>query len=122
MNGLYDDTLTIGELSRRTGASVRSVRHYEQQGLLSAVRTSAGHRRFPVESVETVRRIRLLLDGGLPLAVVAEVLPCFAEHGARLHLCALDYLRDQLETVDERIAHLDRQRESIARLQHMVDV
>lgn len=34
--------LSIGELSRQTGASVRSLRHYEQCGLLAARRRENG--------------------------------------------------------------------------------
>lgn len=120
MSGPYDDGLSIGELSRLTGSSVRSLRHYELNGLLDAARTSAGHRRFTTDDVETVRRIRMLLDGGLPLVVVEKVLPCFTDQGARLDTCVADYLRDHLQTVQERIAHLDQQRETIARLQHLV--
>ncbi|GAB2463971.1 MerR family transcriptional regulator [Xylanimonas ulmi] len=120
MSGPHDDVLSIGELSRRTRASVRSIRHYEQSGLLDAARTSTGHRRFTADDVETVRRIRLLLDGGLSLAVIAKVLPCFADEGATLDACVAEYLRDHLHTVQERIAHLDRQRESITRLQQLV--
>ncbi|MFC8733518.1 MerR family transcriptional regulator [Luteimicrobium sp. NPDC057192] len=120
MSGPDDDGLSIGELSRQTGSSVRSLRHYELNGLLDAARTSAGHRRFTTDDVETVRRIRMLLDGGLPLVIVEKVLPCFTDQGARLDTCVADYLRDHLRTVQERIAHLDQQRETIARLQHLV--
>jgi DNA-binding transcriptional MerR regulator len=120
MSGPYDDGLSIGELSRRTRASVRSIRHYEQNGLLDAARTSAGHRRFTTDDVETVRRIRMLLEGGLPLFIVGKVLPCFTDQGARLDTCVSDYLRDHLLTVQERIAHLDQQRETITRLQNLV--
>ncbi|NED82406.1 MerR family DNA-binding transcriptional regulator, partial [Streptomyces sp. SID11233] len=34
--------MKIGELARRTGASVRSLRYYEQQGLLDSTRTPGG--------------------------------------------------------------------------------
>lgn len=121
MSDVVYGTLSIGELSARTGASVRSLRHYEQQGLLPAVRTNAGHRRFATDTVETVRRIRMLLDGGLPLVMVAKILPCFADEGVRLDACVADYLRDHLHVVLERLGELDRQRESIGHLQRLVD-
>ena len=38
--------LTIGELARRTGLTVSSIRFYESRGLVSAVRTGGNQRRF----------------------------------------------------------------------------
>ncbi|MGH3121741.1 MAG: MerR family DNA-binding transcriptional regulator, partial [Streptosporangiaceae bacterium] len=34
--------MRIGELASKTGASVRSLRYYEQQGLLAAERSPSG--------------------------------------------------------------------------------
>ncbi|EIV94672.1 MerR family transcriptional regulator [Frankia sp. QA3] len=116
----YDGTVGIGELARRTGASVRSLRYYEQHGLLRATRTAAGHRRFGADATETVRRIRMLLDGGLPLAIVAKIMPCFTEEGARLDACVADYLREHMDTVRDRMHILDRQQHTIARLQELI--
>jgi DNA-binding transcriptional MerR regulator len=44
----------IGELAQRTGVSQRSLRYYEQQGLLSADRDVHGYRRYGPDSVHTV--------------------------------------------------------------------
>lgn len=38
--------MLIGELSRRTGVSARSLRYYEAQGLLSAGRGANGYRDY----------------------------------------------------------------------------
>ncbi len=122
MAGLDDNMISIGELSERTGVSVRALRYYEQHDLLAAVRTSAGQRRFEPGAAETVRRIRLFLDAGLPLAVVSQVMACFVDDGARLHACVADYLRDHMNHVRERIQELDRQRSTIRQLQQLIAV
>lgn len=116
------DVIGIGELAERTRSSVRSIRYYEQQGLITSVRTAAGHRRFDRASVETVLRIRRLLDAGLPLAIVAKILPCFIGDGVRLDACVADYLREHLESIDERIETLDHQRETVEGLRRLVTV
>lgn len=120
MAGLGENTIGIGELSGRTRISVRALRYYEQHGLLTAERDGTGHRRFRPDAVETVRRIRLFLDAGLPLAVVAQVMPCFVDDGARLHGCVAEYLHDHLGAVRQRIEELDEQRGTIERLQRLV--
>ncbi|WP_314147776.1 MerR family transcriptional regulator [uncultured Leifsonia sp.] len=68
--------MRIGELSRRTGASPRSLRYYEKQGLLTSERGPNGYREYTANAVATVETIRALLDIGLPTALVKDVLPC----------------------------------------------
>ncbi|MBD3943797.1 MerR family transcriptional regulator [Microbacterium sp. NEAU-LLC] len=112
--------MAIGELSSRTGASVRALRYYEQHGLLRSARTAAGHRRFPPADVETVRRIRLLLNAGFPLADVAWVIPCFDDEGVQLDACVADRIHAHLLVVEERMAELGEQQHAIHRLQQLV--
>ncbi|MFI1092832.1 MerR family transcriptional regulator [Streptomyces sp. NPDC020917] len=68
--------MRIGELSRRTGASRRSLRYYEEQGLLVPARLPNGYRDYDDRTVATVRRIQVLLSAGLGTSAVAEILPC----------------------------------------------
>ncbi|MGW5660553.1 MerR family transcriptional regulator [Streptomyces sp. NPDC003758] len=68
--------MRIGELSRRTGASPRALRYYEEQGLLSPLRRPSGYREYEERDVTTVRRIRVLLSAGLGTSVIAEIVPC----------------------------------------------
>src|SRR3954447_25011454 len=68
--------MRIGELSTATGASPRSLRYYEQQGLITAVRSANGYRDYGGDAVDTVLRIRSLLDLGLPSELVRVALPC----------------------------------------------
>jgi len=68
--------LTIGEFGRRTGLSPKALRLYEVSGLLrpASVDPATGYRRYSVEQVERARRISLLRQLDMPLAVVSEVL------------------------------------------------
>jgi hypothetical protein len=55
-----NDSATIGEAARRTGLPPRTIRFYEQAGLLpAAARSSSGYRLLPglrIERAETVSR------------------------------------------------------------------
>jgi len=66
----------IGELAEATGASVRSLRYYEQQGLLRSQRTGGGQREYDGSAVEYVQLIRCYLRAGVPTKVIGELMPC----------------------------------------------
>ncbi|MGD3107488.1 MerR family transcriptional regulator [Streptomyces sp. YGL11-2] len=67
--------LSIGELARRAGVTVKTVRHYSDQGLLpDAGRSAGGHRRYDPEALDRLRRIRDLRAFGMPLPDVAEAM------------------------------------------------
>lgn len=75
--------MRVGELSRRTGASVRSLRYYEECGLIDASRSGSGQRHYEASVVDRVVLIRQLLAVGLGTTAIADVLPCMAEPAAQ---------------------------------------
>lgn len=68
--------MLIGELSQASGVSARSLRYYEQQGLIRSTRTSGGWRDFDPSMVERVVMIQHLLAAGLCSVTIGELLPC----------------------------------------------
>jgi DNA-binding transcriptional MerR regulator len=68
--------MRIGELSRLTGVSARSLRYYEGLGLVRSTRTSGGWRDFDGAVIERVVQIQHLFAAGLCSATVMEILPC----------------------------------------------
>lgn len=71
-----DSPLSIGELAAQTGASVRSLRHYDQQGLLDSTRADNGYRVFPPAAVTRVRQIQRLIAAGFSLAEIRSFPNC----------------------------------------------
>lgn len=71
-----DDMLSIGSFAAASGLSVRSLRHYDEIGLLRPVRVddSTGYRYFALSQVRDARTIRRLRDLDVPLGQIAEVL------------------------------------------------
>jgi DNA-binding transcriptional MerR regulator len=74
--------MQIGELSARTGASVRMLRYYEDQGLLRPRRTGSGYRIYTEQDVDRVARIRCMLSAALPAGVVGTALTFLLDDGA----------------------------------------
>lgn len=68
------ETLSIGEVARRAGVSVPTLRFYESKGLLRADRTGGRQRRFPRHVLRRVAVIRAAQRLGLSLAEVGDAL------------------------------------------------
>ncbi|MFB2733813.1 MerR family transcriptional regulator [Shewanella mangrovisoli] len=86
--------MRIGELSERTGVSLRMLRYYEAEGLLKPKRTSSGYRDYEQKEVQTVERIKLLGTAGMTLATIQKFLPCVRGDGPVFEPC--DELRNVL--------------------------
>lgn len=107
--------MRIGELSRRTGVSVRLLRYYEQQGLLMPARRPSGYREYRDLDVERVRRIRLLLAAGLPTRTIGRALGGLCHERGQLAPCAglVSDLQQERARIDETIRALLASRETL---------
>ncbi|MEW2414752.1 MerR family transcriptional regulator [Streptomyces sp. NPDC046866] len=98
--------MRIGELARRSGVSERSLRYYEQQGLLRAERTPGGHREFGAWAVDRVVRIQALYAAGLNSKKIAQLLPCMRDADGGPNESATQRLVGELVRERERIDRL----------------
>ena len=105
--------MRIGELAARTGVRVRTIRFYEQAGLLPAPqRTPGGQREYDEDAAVRLRFARSAQALGLSLAQIAEVLrvrdrdgpPC--EHVTEL-------LEKHIEAVEAKIRELTALRDDL---------
>lgn len=106
--------LTIGELSRRTGAAASALRFYEERGLIRSERTTAGHRRYRRATLRRVAFIVFAQRLGLTLEEIRTELDMLP--GDRLPRGA-DWERLSARwrsRVDERIAELLRLRRGLS--------
>jgi DNA-binding transcriptional MerR regulator len=108
--------LGIGELARRSGVSVDTIRLYDRRGLLPGVRRGAnGYRRFPVAAIARVEAIRGALALGFRLR---ELAPLFAERDRGGSPCrrTLTLAEDRLAGVRRELADLRRVERRLASL------
>lgn len=92
---------SISKVARLAGVSARTLRHYDDLGLLTPARVSAnGYRWYERQQLLRLQRILLLRELRIPLSDVAEILD-----GETAELAALQRHREQL--LNER-ARLDR--------------
>lgn len=109
--------LRIGDLAALTSTTPRMLRHYENQGLIEAERSSSGQRLFDPSVIEQVRSIRRLLGAGLPVVAIRELLDCIHDTD-RIEPCAVPILVEHLHAYDGRIAELTSTRDA---LQGLID-
>ena len=98
--------MKIGALAGRSGLPVKTLRYYEDLGLLPAVgRSEGGYRLFGEESLRRLEFIRRLKSLGLTLDDIAE---CLAVHDAGELPCGdiERQLQRQIDLVDERLREL----------------
>ncbi len=107
---------SIGEVCRATGLSPRTVRYWEELGLLPGVRRRAGARRvYGDDELQRLRFIQRLKALGLSLAEIGELNAVYAIEGSTAamlqHLGEL--LGRHLGELDERIRELGALRDDI---------
>lgn len=94
MNGVNEGRLySIGDLARRTGLSVRTIRFYSDAGVLPPTnRSSANHRRYDLTAIARLELIRTLRELGLDLVTIQRVLAedITVSQAAAIHANALD--------------------------------
>ncbi|WP_306307265.1 MerR family transcriptional regulator [Nocardia higoensis] len=105
--------MRIGELAARTGVSVRSLRYYEEQGLLSSIRSPSGQRHYTDDVLERVAFIQRLYAAGLSSRTIAELLPCVDSPSAENTETSLARMIHERDRLCEHIAELQRTRESL---------
>ena len=122
-----DATMHIGELAERTGLSLRTIRHYDEIGLLKpSGRTEGGFRLYTGSDLERLLVIRRMKPLGFSLEEMAELLRIIESRSADTPADDRDAveevyqrfvadararrerLREQLAMADEFVERLDR--------------
>jgi len=108
------EALGIGQLAKRGGVGIDTVRYYERNGLLSPrTRLASGYRRYSELELARLRFIRRAQALGFTLKAIKELLALSAQRDVgRVKRSAQAKLKD----VKSRIAALERVRDGLATL------
>jgi MerR family redox-sensitive transcriptional activator SoxR len=108
-----EDLLAIGELAKRSGVAPSALRYYEQLGLISSVRTPAGHRRYQRAVLRRIAFIVFAQKIGLTLEQVARELARLPRNSVPNKSDWALLGKTWTRAVDERIAQLMLLRDSL---------
>lgn len=108
---------SIGDLSRRTGVKVPTIRYYEQMGLIAAAaRTGGNQRRYDRAGLERLSFIRHARDLGLSIEAIRELAalsahpeaPCADAHRiARAHRAEIRARIDKLTRLEAELGRIE---------------
>ncbi|MQA79991.1 MAG: MerR family transcriptional regulator [Streptosporangiales bacterium] len=107
--------MRVQELAELTGASARSVRHYDRAGLLASRRLANGYREFDGAAIQQVRTIRRLIASGLTIGDIVTLQPCLTARGE------FDGCDDARRILDSHIDRLERSLERDRRTLRLLD-
>src|SRR6187551_2099599 len=100
--------MLIGELAGRAGTSTRTLRYYEQHGLVEPQRDANGYRRYDEAELRVVHEIRALLAVGFGLDDIRPFVACLRAGNSSGDICpdSVAVLRRKLGELDACIDEL----------------
>jgi DNA-binding transcriptional MerR regulator len=109
------DLIKIGEFAKLAGTNLRTLRYYEEIGLLQpAARSSGGFRYYRVEDLDRLRMVASLQNLGLELARIRTLMDTHTE-GTRQEFITRTRaaLQEQVALIEKRVSALDQQRSGL---------
>lgn len=108
--------MLIGELAKRTGTKINTIRFYEEIGLMSlAERTSSGRRTYDQSDLERLRFIRRSRRLGFDIEEIRSLLD-LGEQPDRECAAVTEIALHHLAGVTEKISQLELLREELSRV------
>jgi MerR family copper efflux transcriptional regulator len=106
----------IGELASRSGVPVKTIRYYEEIGVLAApARTPSGYRSYDDTAVDHLAFVRAAQAVGLTLGEIRQIV-ALRERGQTPCTHVVDLLERRATEIDQRITDLQRLRGELHRL------
>jgi DNA-binding transcriptional MerR regulator len=108
--------MRIGELAEASGVSARSLRYYEENGLIRSERTPGGWRDFDPSMVERVVTIQHLYAAGLHSATIHELLPCLEAPPSQRTGLLEQLLVQEIDRLEGKRREVDRELDTLRAL------
>ena len=120
-NGAQTDCYTVGQLAKLAGVSARTLRHYEDVGLLAPARSASGYRLYSRPDAKRLAQILAMRSCGLPLPTIRRLLsdPASDVHAALV--AHLSVLHAQGKSVHDAVVRTEAAIAAIERMDGMAE-
>lgn len=108
-------TMNIGKASDRTGLPAKTIRYYEDIGLIRPLRDANGYRAFREQDIHKLAFLGRARALGFSIDDCRSLLALY-EDESRASADVKDVARHQLAQIDRRLAELTEMRNTLARL------
>jgi DNA-binding transcriptional MerR regulator len=107
--------MLIGELAEKAGTSARTLRYYEEQGLVRPRRDANGYRQYDDAELRVVNEIRARLAAGFGLEDIRPFVECLRAGNDAGHVCpdSVVVLRRKIAEVDGYLDQLTEVRDRL---------
>lgn len=111
-----NDYFKIGEVAEKLNITVRTIRYYEEEGLLEPCRTEGGTRLYSEHHIDRLKAILHLADSGFSLEVIGLI-------GNARHACATgdEGCKKLSAILDDAVSVIDKQISGLKGLQSEVN-
>jgi DNA-binding transcriptional MerR regulator len=110
--------LPIGQVARRAGVGVQTVRYYERRGLLPPpIRRHSGQRVYESRTIDLLRAVKMAQRLGFTLVEIEEIMR-LSDQPSRVSSPLQDRMRQKVIEIDAKIADLYAIRQRLADALH----
>jgi MerR family transcriptional regulator, repressor of the yfmOP operon len=120
---MSDEFTSIGDLAKKLDMSQRTIRYYEEIGLLNSIKRVEGGRRIYTDAdlrrLKLIKRLKIM---GMTLSEMQELeaMWTFEKSNDKVLKRLLELLENHLKRLDDRIADLDILRHEITEYQERI--
>jgi len=118
-----DALLTTGDMARLSGSTLRTVRFYEQEGLIRPkTRTEGGRRQFEKTELQRLQLALDLREGGLSITDIKSLFELKSRYDTPQEATdeITSILTTQIDVMQEKIAKLRRVREELSSMMSVI--
>ncbi|MDE5054149.1 MerR family transcriptional regulator (plasmid) [Niallia taxi] len=102
--------MRIGKVAELSGLSSRTIDYYTQIGLLEVQRSSSNYRLYPVDVLETLKRIKILKQQRMSMEEIKEVLQSDVSGDIEPIICDV---QDEINCLQKKLSLLEEKLKNV---------